>query len=145
MFLNVNANVLYCSTFMKSPLLQLKRTIVSLNVGNVAHQLKTYDILLIAILPTKDLTHSLLTKEKCTVTIGNAERLCNIFLRTVYSLKTTNIAQITLHPTTYLMIPLESQNQTCHTSRELYKEHDTQKSTGKKQRFLRSQTSKDTN
>ena len=34
------------------------------------------------------------------------------------------------------MIPLESQNQTCHTSRELYKEHDTQKSTGKKQRFF---------
>ena len=45
MFLNVNANVLTFMNFyaMKSPLLQLKRTIVSLNVGNVAHQLKTYD------------------------------------------------------------------------------------------------------
>ncbi len=58
MFLNVNANVLYCSTFMKSPLLQLKRTIVSLNVGNVAHQLKTYDILLIAILPQQRASHT---------------------------------------------------------------------------------------
>ncbi len=111
---------------MKLPLLKL---IVSLNVGNVAHKLKTYDILLIAILPhaTKGLTHSLLTKEKCTVTIGNAEMFCKKLLSTVYSLKTTNIAQITLHPTTYLIIPLESQNQTCHTSREWYKEHDTKK------------------
>ncbi len=46
--------------------------------------------------------------------------------------ETTNIAQITLHPTIYLMIPLESQNQTCHTSRQWYEEHDTQKITGKK-------------
>ena len=37
--------------------------------------------------------------------------------------ETTNIAQITLHPTTYLMIPLESQYQNCHTSREWYEEH----------------------
>ncbi len=58
-----------------------------------------------------------------TVTIGNAEMFC----KHLFS-KTTNIAQVTLHPTTYLMIPLESQNQTYHTSREWYKEHDTQKS-----------------
>ncbi len=43
---------------MKSPLLQLKRTIASLNVGNVAHQLKTYDILLIAILPQQRVSHT---------------------------------------------------------------------------------------
>ena len=55
MFLNVNANVLYCLTFMKS---QLKRTIVSLNVGNVAHQLNTYNILLIAILPQQRASHT---------------------------------------------------------------------------------------
>ncbi len=57
---------------------------------------------------------------------------CKKCLRT---LKTTNIAHITPHPTTYLIIPLESQNQTCHTSREWYKEHDTQKSAEKNNIF----------
>ena len=44
------------------------------------------------------------------------------------------IPHITLHP-------LQSQNQTCNTSREWHKEHDTQKEQ-EKQRFLRSQSSK---
>ncbi len=55
MFLNVNANVLYCSTF-EITMLQLKRVIVSLNVGNIAHQLKTYDIL-----PQQRASHTQLT------------------------------------------------------------------------------------
>ena len=64
MFLNVNANVLYCSTFIKLSLLQLKRVIVSLNIGNVAHQLKTYDLqiaIAIIIATTKGLMHTQLT------------------------------------------------------------------------------------
>ena len=70
---------------MKLPLLQLKCIIVTY-VGNVAHKLKTYNILLIVIIATtKGLTHSLLTKEKCTITIGNAEMFCKKILRTVYS------------------------------------------------------------
>ncbi len=123
---------------MKLPLLQLKRIIVSLNVDNVAHKLKTYDILLIAISPQQRASHTACLLRKSA--IGNGRNVLKNVLITVYSLKTTNIAQITLYPTTYLIIPLESHNQTCHTSREWYKEHDTQKSTEKKQRFLRSQT-----
>ncbi len=61
-------------------------------------------------------------KGKCAAhNLGLQKSLDAFFKDCLFS----NIPHITLHPTTYLMIPLESQNQTCNTSREWHKEHDT--------------------
>ncbi len=60
---------------------------------------------------------------------GNSAHIFKVHYqrRTVYSLKPSHH---TIHPTIYLMIPLQSQNQTCNISREWHKEHDTPQKTG---------------
>ncbi len=110
-----------------------------------AHHIKNLQYLLIAILPQQRASHTAcLYKEgvqyyTIIYNIGLQKKLYTFFKDSLFSENT----HITPHPTTYLMIALQSQNQTCNTSRELHKEHDTQ--TIQKQCFLRSQSSKDTN